>query len=114
MDKALDTINRQVRFIVVAATGEDAGSEVLAVRDDEQTPAHTYPPITVAEPQLLQEVPASLDGEVPPSAEYRYNVYFQSTESPGYPALDFSLRSLDFVIKDGITQGSLHFPLQGV
>jgi hypothetical protein len=112
VDRALDKINRQLRFVVVLQLLAAADPNRVTFQMKSST-GHVYPPVDVAEPQLLQQLAASLDGDMPASNVYRYVVSFQTVESPGYPALDIYVSSLDLIIDDDGAQLAVTFPASG-
>jgi hypothetical protein len=108
-DAAIPQINRQVKFTVVlqitkSHKPEDVTFELLG---NDPKP---YPPVAVEPPQFVQDIP-SLDPDKPTMAVYGYNVYFSTTGSPGFPALDASVAKLNLLIESGGTSVKVPFSL---
>lgn len=100
---ALPQINRQVRFTVVLQLAKTRNPEEVTF---ELTTNLTkpYPPVAVEPPELISELSSALDPDITPMAVYGYNVYFATTGSPGFPAIDDTVSNLTLAINaDGAT-----------
>jgi len=112
VDAAVEKINRQLKFVVVLQLLATADPKQIAFGMKTDT-GQDYPPVATAEPQLLQQVPASPEDGEPATSMYRYQVYFQTVGSPGYPALDTGVTDLYLTVKDSGAQEDVHFSLMG-
>ncbi len=113
VDAAIDDINRQVKFVVDLQLTQNADPNAISFEMLTNAVTHPYPPVLAVKPQLLNNLPGSPEGDVAAGSLYRYVIYFETIGSPGYPALDFSVSSLDLVVKDGNQQAPVHFQTAG-
>jgi hypothetical protein len=109
-DAALPQINRQVRFTVVLQLAKSHSPEDVTFELQTQQPK-PYPALAVEPPQFMKEISSALDPAAPVSAVYGYNVFFGTTGSPGYPALDTGVTSLNLVISAGGASTQVPFSL---
>jgi|WetSurMetagenome_2_1015567.scaffolds.fasta_scaffold309717_1 hypothetical protein len=103
---ALNDINTRVHFVAVLQTTK--GRDPTSVKFQMATPSgQIYPALALEKPEFIRDIVSSSD--IPATTLYGYNVYFQSTGSPGYPALDTSASALTLIIQDSGAEARLTF-----
>jgi hypothetical protein len=110
-DEAVRRLGRELKFMatVEMPVGSDPAGITFAMRTH---PGNTeYPPISVSTPFHLRDYTSALDPTAPPASLWAYDIWFPIAGSPGYPAIDESVRSVCLVVKQGESQAEAWFDL---
>jgi hypothetical protein len=101
---------RELRFWVVMELAEshDPSSVKFVLKTQSR---QEYPPLIVETPVRLRELPSGYGGAHGPAVQLGYSVRFPTQGSPGYPPIGPGVRELYLVIKDGVAETSVMFPM---
>lgn len=110
VDQALRKIEREIRFFATLQIPKtkDLSTLQFALRADGRS---EYPALVVEQPMYDRDVSSPFDPGAAPSALYLFTMHFPIRGGPGVPPIGPNVRSLDLVVKDGESEGTVQFEL---